>query len=319
MNDWESFYFKEHDNQRIFCIWCENRRLFYFNPNSTQQPQSQQLMSPNPSACAFNSKSFNLNFVPTGLLSFLTISSDGSIEIFIENHEASVFTSTLISDPNRTKVTNISDAFACQRANGKIFIFLQSTELISVYELSNENPGNPDGFNLQLISQCHLTVPSKFIWSESKELLIQIETISENSLKMNFFNYQNFSLVSSKTLEIPDFLIGGIFHSSRAANYIFINSKGVAEYVMILNLNGEIVKKLKIEFSDLPFDPIFERFNDYFEHFVVSQVIISPNGLLAAKVEIPPINAMEKPLLSHFPIGEIQPKSKADNYYCVRL
>ena len=129
---------------------------------------------------------------------------------------------------------------------------------------------------------------------------------------MDFFNYQNFSLVSSKTLETA-FELGEIFHSSRAANYIFISSKRVAEYVLILNLNGEIVKKLKIEFSDYPIEPEFTTFNDYFESFKISPVLFSPNGLIVSKVVIAPFNFLEKPLILQFPIGEIQTKSTQMN------
>ena len=318
MNQWESIYYKEAESERIFSIWCENRRLFYFSPNGMQQQQQQhqqqqqqqqhqQQQQLGTSSSLFNSKSFNLNFVPPGLLSFLTISSDGSVEIFIQTESDSQdpnFTCFRVADPNHT---NVSDAFASQRTNGKILIYLQSSTLISVFELEYSPENN---FSLQLISQCPLITPSKFIWSEAKELFIQVEKSSEKGLKMNFFNYQDFSLVSSKTLEAP-FEIGDIFHSSRAASYIFMQAGKKHEYVLMLNLNGEIVKKLTLEFVDYPNIPEFSKFNDCMECFETSALLISPNGLIVGKIAMSALNATEDPMVSQHPIGEINSKSKA--------
>lgn len=341
MNQWESIYYKESSESKIiFSIWCENRRHFSFNPNGTQQQVG-----------FFNSKSFNLNFVPSGRLSFLTISTDGSIGIFIETEsEAGNFACERLSDPN---FKNVSDAFAYQRSNGKILILLRCSALISVYELEFAD----NNFNLQLISQRPLVVaaatsdaaatvsgagtagsgagaaagsvssgttatatsgasaavvPSKFIWSESKELLVEIEKISGTSLKMDTFNYQDFSLLSSKTLEIP-FEFEGFFHSSRAANYIFIHSNRNTENALILNLNGEIVKQLGMGFLNYPTEPEFSKFNDYLESFKTSDILVSPNGLIVAKVAIVPFNCMETAMIFQSPIGEIDSKSTTNN------
>lgn len=298
MNQFESVFWlkREVEKSPISLIWLENRRTFSFNNNSN-----------NNNACNTNpfvTKSFHLNFVPSGRLSFLLISSDGSIEIFIQNTQNSSidFDVLMLKAVETTETTEVlMGSFAYQRPNGTILIFLKTRDHFTVSQLSQISDGLELKFKSEIKSQNYL----KFFWSESKEFLIQLEILGK-SLKMTQIPLN--STITSKTIDLP-FEIDEISHSSRAANYLFLQSK---MRILILNLNGEIVKQLYLEpdavVSDVVDDDFrFQNIESPESSASECSLLISPNGLVIGRISF---EFDDFPILIYSTIGEITTKSK---------
>jgi hypothetical protein len=334
---------REEEKSPISLIWLENRRTFSFNsnsnsngngananvslnntsnntsnntPNNTPNHATNIVNTVNSSNNTINTypfitKAFHLNLIPFGRLSFLLISSDGSIEIFIENSTKFDITKLNTFDPV------LMGSFAFQRPNGTILIFLRTRTYWTISQIS-------DNFEIE-IKQKHPSenehfLNSKFIWSELKESLIQLEGHG-NQLKMMIFNCFSSSIPVCKAIDLP-YEIGNeeILHSSRASNYLFLQSN---TRILILNLNGEIVKQLSLSLDpeNYYFDigsesdevNVCDDSNGHFstcistKTFIDGPLLISPNGLVVAKISE---DFDDFPIIIYSPIGEITLKSK---------
>lgn len=319
VNKWDSIYHLKRSSiiSPIYSIWCENRRTFSFNSNNSNSKVPNTTSTEN----LFSSKNFHLDFIPSGRTCFLLISSDGSIEVFLEDSQGKFDISTIQAANNQFVV---QEALAYQRPNGKIFIFLETSEFWTICELGG-NELKED--SLELISK--VAVPtssgssakiSKFIWSETKESLIHLQTDDrKDHLTMSFYN-TSLQQTGSKSIVLP-FEINEIYHSSRASNYILLTSALDQGTSLILNLNGEIVKQLCMELEKLEFDD-FEDINDHYNNnngdisdtntMQSSPIIISPNGLVVAKI----VYLDKFPLIIYSPIGEIHHQSKRLIFIC---
>ena len=209
------FTLKSMTIKEYFAFGAKIVDFFYFNPNSTQQPQSQQLMSPNPSACAFNSKSFNLNFVPTDCFPFWQFHPTDQLKFSskITKLPCSLLHLFPIQIAQIAKCHKCFRCFCMPKGKWKDFLYFTVNWINFSLRAQQWKSRKSDGFNLQLISQCHLTVPSKFIWSESKELFNPNRNDQKIPLKWTF-QLSKFLACFLKNFGNSHFLIGGIFHSS---------------------------------------------------------------------------------------------------------
>lgn len=287
---------REEEKTSISLIWLENRRTFSFNSNYTGNTPN--LPTNNTSGSGpFVTKAFHLNFIPSGRQSFLLISADNSIEVFIQNSQ----NFSVDFDIFKLKVENLtgilSGSFAYQRPNGTVLIVLKSEALWSVLRLSED-------FELEEIYRQAEKPSGKFIWSESKEILIKLEL--ENCGKSLKVSNYNFSTVTAKSIDLPFAMEKAeeIFHSSRASNYLFLQSK--SKNVLLLNLSGESVKQLCLEADLMNFDT--ENLSDSLSDHLDSSLVISPNGLVIAKLSYSFDDNF--PIIIYSPIGEISLKSK---------
>ena len=305
----------EEEKLPVSLIWLENRRSFLFNSNASNAGTTATNNSANNNAntnanTPFITKAFHLNFIPSGRLSFLLISSDGSIDIFIENYSTDF-------DILKLKKADINEnilmgSFAYQRPNGTILIFLRTRNYLTISQIS-------DNFEIEIKLKREIDENIlKFIWSESKESLIQLEG---NGKCLKVSSYKNFSSTfTSKTIDLP-FEIEitkneEILHSSYAPNYLFLQSNSK---ILILNLNGEMVKQLYLEpedgiagagTTDIAGTDGTAGIDD------IGPLLISPNGLVVARIS-------EKfddfPIIIYSAIGEITLKSKTVNALCLTL
>ena len=322
VNQWESIYHLKRTNTSspICTIWCENRRTFSFNSNFNNSNTDTNGNTKNSTnSTPFLSKAFHFNFIPSGRMCFLLVSSNGSIEVFLESSEGHFDIFLLTRSQESTYFegsdTTILDALAYQRPNGTIFISLKSSNSIwSTYEIFDQL----NSIKLLKQQKHHQKTElkseiEKFIWSESKESIIHLAASSSCKLEFSCYNME-LEQTCSKIIELPS-EIDGIFNSSRAGNYIFLSlkrGKGKGK-VVVLNLNGEIVKQLSIELErfsgDINEDNIagdnledVSLDNDSYQ----SNILISPNGLVITKI----VDFDGFPLLAYSTIGEIHPKSK---------
>lgn len=267
----------------ICSFWCENRRKFSFNPNNT-----------NTSANLFSSKSFNLTFLPSNQLGFLLISQTGQVDVFIESLLAGEAFQVFSFDLVESEDSIILSAFAFQRSNSKVFLLVESLNFWLLFEFStlSQSP--------KLISKATKSgnKSSKFIWSEVKESLVQVE-IDQNFVKLTFYNYLDFSIMSKiESSSFDSEIIETFTFSLRAPNYLFLNCKSGT--VLILNLNGDLIKQISLAIGtgkDCSSSTTCPT--------ATSSLMISPNGLVVGKLAI----FDQFPLLSTCPIGEINPKS----------
>lgn len=183
-------------------------------------------------------------------------------------------------------------SFAYQRPNGTVLIFLRTNNHWTISQIS-------DNFELELKQKQELDsdniLNSSFIWSESKESLIQL------SGKGHQLTMTSYSSCSAVKVDLPfDIEKEEILHSSRASNYLFLQSNSK---ILILNLNGEIVKQLSLEPDNC--SDIATIDNNVYDSY--GPLLISPNGLVIAKISE---EFDDFPIIQYSPIGEITLKSK---------
>lgn len=288
---------REEDVERlpISLIWLENRRTFSFNTNINTNTNTNTNVNVNTSTNPVITKAFHLNFIPSGRLSFLLISSDGSIEIFIENPTEFDIIKLKTFEP-----TVLMGSFAYQRPNGTVLIFLRTNSHWTISQIS-------DNFELELKQKQELEsdniLNSNFIWSESKESLIRLLG-KANQLTITSYPTSTTYKPITVIVDLPfDIEKEEILHSSRASNYLFLQSNSK---ILILNLNGEIVKQLSLE-PDNSSDIINDNTIDNNVYDSYGPLLISPNGLVVAKISE---EFDDFPIIQYSPIGEITLKSK---------
>lgn len=289
----------------ICSLWCENRRVFSFNPTGIDNNPN------NNNNSVFTSKSFHLNFVPPGRACFLLVLSDGTLEIFTETPECDQFEPSSIpvniftNNNNNNNINNLdaSKSFAIQRPNGRILLCLDCPVKKASFLIEFSSPTEPPSFLGQF--SCSDSSRSKVFWSEPKELLILMDASNDEDNKIisfNCFHSSNFAVpVLSRSIEISH-PVAAIFHSSRAPNYIFVQSSNDSgNFVSVLNLNGEFIKSLVLGIETLGFN------DNNFSDTCRNPLIISPNGLVVGKLTY--FNDCNFPLLFQSSIGELSSKS----------
>lgn len=317
-------------------IWCENIRKFSFNSsailngngaNSSSSTYNSPIIANtnlNPAnSNLFTSKSVHVNFVPPGRISFLLITTDGSVHIFVENINNFIDSeSEMISfDVKNCQIDldgtlETSGTFARQRSDGKIIIFVQTVFYWSVFELDNQfSSVKGSDFTIKPISKLsrddkgndNLLI-DKFIWLEGKDSLVNLK-IQNNFLSINTLDL-NFSIISSvvskeKLPIIPENI--KILYSSRASSYLFLES--TKSQILMLNFNGDLLKTLKLDretYQDSAFSFLdSDSDSDLGLKDSLNQLIISPNGLCVGRV----CEIDDFPILIYSSVGEINPKS----------